>query len=109
LDVDYYHIGGTYKFDYGKLEPFAVGTLGLTRFDPKSAEASSVSRFSLGFGGGVRYLPLKRVGLYLAGRAFVTFVESQVWVSSGSGGTTIAIESNALWQFQFMAGAVIVF
>ena len=109
LDVDYYHIGGTYKFDHGKWEPFAVGTVGLSRFDPKSSEASSLTRFSLGLGGGVRYFPIKRVGLYLAGRAFVTFVESQVWVSGGSGGTTIAIASNTLWQLQFMTGAVIVF
>ncbi|MHC4647216.1 MAG: hypothetical protein ACYTBJ_17125 [Planctomycetota bacterium] len=109
VDVDYYHIGGTFKLDHGKWEPFVVGTLGLTRFDPESSEADSLTRFSLGLGGGVRYFPTKRVGLYLGGRAFVTFVESEFTYVSDRDGTTLTISSNALWQFQFMAGVVIVF
>ncbi|MHC4154119.1 MAG: hypothetical protein ACYST6_04220 [Planctomycetota bacterium] len=109
VDVDYYHIGGTVKLDHGKWEPFVVGTLGLTRFDPESSEADSLTRFSLGLGGGVRYFPIKRVGVYLGGRAFVTFVESEFTYVSDSDGTTLTISSNALWQFQFMAGVVIVF
>ncbi|MHC5076545.1 MAG: outer membrane beta-barrel protein [Planctomycetota bacterium] len=109
LDVDYYHLGGTFIWRGDKLEPYMVGTLGLTRFDPETSEADSMTRFSLGFGGGVRYFPIKRVGLYLGGRAFVTFVESEYTYRSDDDGTTIRIESNALWQFQFMAGVVIVF
>jgi hypothetical protein len=109
LDVDYYHLGGTFIWRGNKLEPYMVGTLGLTRFDPESSEANSMTRFSFGFGGGVRYFPIKRVGMYLGGRAFVTFVESDYTYRSDDDGTTIRIESNALWQFQFMAGMVIVF
>jgi hypothetical protein len=109
LDVDYYHLGGTFIWRGNKLEPYMTGTLGLTRFDPESSEADSMTRFSLGFGGGVRYFPIKRVGLYLGGRAFVTFVESEYTYRSDEDGTTITVESNALWQFQFMAGMVIVF
>jgi hypothetical protein len=109
LDVDYYHFGGTLIKRGNKLEPYMVGTLGVTRFDPESSEANSMTRFSLGFGGGVRYFPVERIGLYLGGRAFVTFVESEVTYISDEDGTTLEIESNALWQFQFMAGVVIVF
>jgi hypothetical protein len=109
LDVDYYHIGGTLISRGNKLEPYVVGTLGVTRFDPETSEASSMTKFSLGFGGGVRYFPIKRVGLYLGGRAFVTFVNSEYTYRSDADGTTLEIESDVLWQFQFMAGAVIVF
>ncbi|MHC4131327.1 MAG: hypothetical protein ACYSSP_12220 [Planctomycetota bacterium] len=109
LDVDYYHLGGTLVRRGNKLEPYVVGTLGVTRFDPETSEASSMTKFSLGFGGGVRYFPVKRVGLYLGGRAFVTFIDSEYTYRSDEDGTTLRIESDALWQFQFMAGVVIVF
>jgi opacity protein-like surface antigen len=101
MDVDYYHIGGTYKWRQDKWEPFVVGTVGVTRFDPESSEADSLTRFSLGLGGGVRYFPAKRVGIYLGGRAFVTLVESEFRYISESDGTTLTISANALWQFQY--------
>jgi hypothetical protein len=109
LDVDYFHIGGTMKFGEDKWVPYVVGTLGLTRFEPDESQADSLTRFSLGFGGGFRYMPIQRLGIYLGARAFVTFIDSDyVYVSEG-GESTLLISSDTLWQFQFMAGVVFVF
>ena len=54
-------------------------------------------------------MPIKRLGIYLGARAFVTFIDSEyVYVSEG-GESTLIVSSDTLWQFQFMAGVVFVF
>ena len=40
----------------GKLRPFVVGTLGVTYMAPKGAGLDSVTKFSLGLGGGAKIL-----------------------------------------------------
>ena len=109
LDVDYYHIGGTYLILDGPWQPFVVGTLGVTSLNPSASDTDSLTRFSIGLGGGMRYLPTKHLGLYLAGRGFLTFIDSEVLWRSESGATTIAIDANGLWQFQLQAGLIFAF
>jgi len=109
LDVDYYHIGGTYLILDGPWQPFVVGTLGVTSLNPSASGTDSLTRFSIGFGGGVRYVPTKHLGLYLAGRGFLTFIEGDTLWHSESGATTIVIDANGLWQFQLQAGLIFAF
>ena len=110
LDVDYYHIGGSLFWGRGsKLEPYFTGTLGLTHFNPEDSGVDSLARFSMGFGGGVRYFPVKRVGLYTGARALVTFVNSDIEVYSGSRGSYVIVEADDVWQFQVCAGLIFVF
>jgi hypothetical protein len=109
LDVDYFHIGGTIVWNQGKVEPFFSGSLGLARFDPEDSGLDTETRFSLGFGGGVRYFPTKRLGMVLGARGFVTFFNSEWEVTSDSEGTTARYEADALWQFQVYSGLVLVF
>ena len=110
LDVHYFHIGGSLFWNRGsELEPHFTGTMGLTHFDPEDSGPHSLTRFSMAFGGGVRYFPVKRVGLYTGVRGLVTFVNSDIKVYSGSRGSYAIIKADDVWQFQVYAGLILVF
>ncbi len=109
LDVDYYHIGGTYTFLPGRWQPFVVGTLGATRIDPDVSGTDSLTRFSLGLGGGVRFFPTEHLGLYLAGRCLLTFLEGDTVIRSEFGRATVQVDSDGLWQAELQAGLVFAF
>jgi len=81
---------------------YGVGTLGVTSF---SWPGDSSTRFSLGFGGGVKVFPTKNVGLRLDGRGYVTFVDTDAaYVGAGGGGLTVSFASDAIFQAEFLAG-----
>jgi hypothetical protein len=106
LDVDYYHLGGTLLLAEDQWQPFVVGTLGATHLSPDSASVGSLTRFSLGLGGGVRYFPTEHLGLYLAGRGLFTFIDSDTHIHIESGSTTVEIQANGLWQAVLQAGLI---
>ncbi len=109
LDVDYYHVGGTYIILNGPWQPFVAGTLGATVLNPDASGMDSVTRFSLGLGGGVRYFPTEHLGLYLGVRGFLTFIEGDALFRSESGAATIVVDANGLWQVQLLAGVIFAF
>lgn len=116
MDVEYIHIGGTILMnppnryqEPSKWQPFMSGGLGLARFDPEGADADTLNKFSLSFGGGVRFFPIERIGLYLSGRAYITFVDTEMAGRFGSGGNYVAISADTLWQFQTCAGLIATF
>lgn len=110
LDVEYFHLGGNYIFSQGTWRPFIGATLGVTHLSPEPSAIDSMNRFSLGLGGGVRFFPMERLGLYLACRGLVTFVESSTRISSGpEEGGTIEFSGDGFWQFQLGAGLIFAF
>jgi hypothetical protein len=109
LDVDYYHVGGTVIIPYGQWQPFVAATLGATHLAPDAPDTDSLTEFSLGLGGGVRFFPTEHLGLYLAGRGFLTFMEGDVAFRSKSGAATVVIHSDGFWQFELQAGLVFAF
>lgn len=106
LDVDYYHLGGTLLLAEDQWQPFVVGTLGATHLSPESPSVRSLTRFSVGLGGGVRYFPTEHLGLYLAGRGLFTFIGSETHIHIESGSTTIEIQADGLWQAVLQAGLI---
>ncbi len=109
LDVDYYHLGGTLIIPNPPWEPFVTGTLGVTHLSPDASGTDSVTRFSLGLGGGVRYFPTEHLGLYLGVRGFLTFMEGDTLFRSESGAATVVVDADGLWQVQLQAGLVFAF
>jgi hypothetical protein len=109
LDVDYYHIGGTLLISDKHFQPFVVGTLGATHLSPEPASIGSLTRFSVGLGGGVRYFPTEHLGLYLAGRGLFTFIDSDTSIVIESGSTTVHVFADGLWQAQLQAGLILRF
>ena len=109
LDVDYYHIGGTLLLLQEEWQPFVVGTLGATHLSPEPSSMGSLTRFSVGLGGGVRYFPTEHLGLYLAGRGLFTFIDSDTHITIESGSTTAQIYADGLWQAVLQAGLIFQF
>ena len=106
LDIDYYHIGGTLLMQEGPWQPFVVSSLGATHLSPEPSSVDSLTRLSLDLGGGLRYLPNEHLGLYLAGRGFLTFIDSQTHITVRSGSTTIQMTTDGLWQGILQAGLI---
>jgi hypothetical protein len=106
LDVDYYHLGGTLLLGEDQWQPFVVGTLGATHLSPEPSSIGSLTRFSLGLGGGLRYFPTEHLGLYLAGRALFTFIDSDTRIHIESGATTAQIHTDGLAQAVLQAGLI---
>lgn len=109
MDVDYYHLGGTYGPAGGRLLPFVVGTMGATHFDPKGADLSSETRFSFSLGGGARMALGKRFGVRVDGRWFGTLVNGSGSVFCSSGTCLIHVQGDVISQFTANAGATISF
>ena len=109
LDVDYYHLGGTYILTTGTWQPFVVGTVGATHLSPDASGTDSLTRFSLVLGGGLRFFPTEHVGLYLAGRGLFTFVDSDTAIRVDNGEATVRVHSDGLTQAELQAGLILAF
>ncbi|HSW01163.1 MAG TPA: outer membrane beta-barrel protein [Sedimentisphaerales bacterium] len=109
LDIDYYHLGGTYILTGNWWQPFVVATVGATHIDPDVSGSNSLTRFSLGIGGGVRLFPTENFGLYLAGRGLFTFVGGDTLIQSEDGTLTVEIAGDTFWQTQLQAGVIFAF
>jgi len=108
LDIDYFHIGGTFGVGQGNLNPYIAASLGATRFDPKSSTLGSETKFSLGLGAGVKWFPTNRVGLRLEGRLFGTLIDNESVAFSGPGGVLVVGHSDVLLQYNAIAGLIFV-
>jgi hypothetical protein len=108
LDVDYYHIGVAVRFDRGNLQPYIVGSLGATCFDPQFSNLDSEAYFSFGLGGGVKWLPFEHVGVRLEGRVFGTFVNTEGTVYNGPNGTVAVGHTDVQFQYNAIAGLIFV-
>jgi len=109
LDIEYYHVGGTYGTGTGKVKPFMVGTLGATHMDPKGAGLDSETKLSLSLGGGVKLFATDRVGLRLEGRWFGTLFNGSGSAFCSSGACAIHVEGDLFSQFVANAGLIIAF
>lgn len=109
IDINYYHIGGTYIITTGTWQPFVVGTVGAAHLSPHAPGTDSLTRFSVGIGGGVRFFPSDHFGLYLAGRGLFTFIGSDTAIRFENGETTVRICSDGLDQAELLAGLIIAF
>ena len=106
--VEHYQAGGLQEFGTGRrARPFLTGLLGLTRY---AADGDNEIRFTVSAGGGVKLMPVPRLGLRLDGRLFMTFVEAEGRAIACSPGIClVAFEADVVLQAEFTAGIVVVF
>jgi opacity protein-like surface antigen len=109
VDIDYYHIGGTFGTASGTVRPFVVGTLGATHLNPRGEGLTSETKFSLSLGGGVKLALTKHVGLRLDGRWFGTFIGGSGSVFCSSGACLINVQGDVISQFTANAGVILAF
>jgi hypothetical protein len=108
IDIDYYHIGGTYLFERsGNWQPYFLATVGLTRFKPSGPGLESETNFSFSTGGGWKLPLTRRLGLRLEGRGFFTFMDSDSNVFCDlPGACDIKARSNTFTQWDVSAGLI---
>lgn len=107
VTVSVIHLGllETVPSDDPQLSWFVAGTFGATRFD---VSGGSLSRASLGIGGGFLWMPSKHVGLRTDVRAILTFGGGGSGSSIAcSGGCTVAISSSAIAQGEITLGILV--
>jgi len=107
ISVDAIQIGLLQEFakDDDKLRPFLVGLVGATYM---YGDEGSDAMFSFGLGGGVKYFPLKNVGLRLDLRGYPTFVSGST-AAICSGGCIIGFSGSMMIQGEIAASLVIRF
>jgi hypothetical protein len=109
VDVEYFHIGGTYGEASGKVKPFVVGTFGATHMTPKGEGLDSVTKFSLSLGGGVKLFVNDRVGLRLEGRWFGTLFDGSGEAFCANGACAVKVQGDLFSQYVANAGLIIAF
>ena len=106
VDVEYFQIGGVAEFTQDNYTPYAVGTVGATRFSP-DGDFDSETRFSLTMGGGVKWFFNEHWAARVEGRAYFTIFDSdaQVFcVSSGGAACLFRVSGSVIWQIEALAG-----
>jgi opacity protein-like surface antigen len=106
MDVEYFQIGGVAEYSQENYTPYAVGTLGATRFSP-DGNYDSETRFSLTFGGGVKWFLNDRWAVKAEGRAYLTIFDSEgdvFCVSSGGATCLFRVSGSVIWQLEANVG-----
>ncbi len=104
VSVDHFQGGVLQEYAEGGVRPFAIGTLGLTRY---AGGGDSEMRFTLGAGGGVKLFPTSRVGVRLNGQVSATFVYVNAQVAGcGPGICFFGLDADIVWQLEFSTGLI---
>jgi len=108
IAVDHFQAGGLQEFfDRRRTRPFLTGLLGLTRY---AADGDNEIRFTVSAGGGVKLMPVPRVGIRLDGRVFATFVDAEGRAIACSPGIClVAFDADIVRQAEFTVGVVVAF
>ena len=109
MNIEYYHLGGTYGQATGKVRPFVLGTFGATHMVPQKEGLHSETKFSLSFGGGVRLALTERVGLRLDARWFGTLFNGSGSAFCTNGVCAINVQGDLFSQFVANAGVILAF
>ncbi len=106
--VDQYQFSGLYHFrsPNSTLRPYVVGGLGFTRLSPDGNFASA-TKFALNLGGGVKFLPVRHVGLRFDARWLPTAVRSDPALFCDQFGFCFTSQKPVyLHRFNFTSGIV---
>jgi opacity protein-like surface antigen len=109
VNIEYFHLGGTYGQATGKVKPFVVGTFGATRMTPTGDGLHAETKFSISLGGGVKLYLTERVGIRLEGRWFGTLFNGSGSAFCSGGACLINVQGDVLSQYTANAGVVLAF
>jgi hypothetical protein len=109
VNIEYFHVGGTYGMGSGMVKPFLVGTIGATHMTPKGEGLHAETKLSLSLGGGVKLYLTERVGIRLDARWFGTLFNGSGSAFCSNGACLINIQGDVLSQYTANAGLVLAF
>ncbi len=104
LGIHYFQLGSTRVFLDGRVQPFVLGSLGATWFNPEDSAIDDEWRFSIALGGGAKvWIIQQKIGARLQGRLLMPISFEGVWFGTGGAGLT----GSVLFQGDFSAGIII--
>lgn len=106
MDVSYYHVGGLYQWTDSSWIPYVNLSLGATTFSA-DADLDTKTKFSMGFGGGVKKFFNDRFGIRSQIRGYATFLGSEEEFYCDPFGCWSYSESVTFTQLEFSTGLVI--
>jgi hypothetical protein len=106
--LDQYHVGVREELVYGRVRPYGMATLGLTRYAAGTLDADPTNLFGLSLGLGVRFFPVPWVGLRAEGRGMANFADGASALACG-GGCVLFIRSDVLWLGEATVGLTFAF
>ena len=109
VNIEYFHLGGTYGQATGKMKPFVVGTFGATHMTPEGEGLHAETKFSLSLGGGVKLYLSEHVGIRLDARWFGTLFNGSGSAFCSGGACLINVQGDVLSQFTANAGVILAF
>lgn len=114
LKIEYLQVGGTLMSGWsGPINPYLVGTAGVTRMTPDAPNTDANTDFSLSLGGGVRVPVNRHLSLRLEGRGYMTFVDTNAafHCASGPNGSACRVlaSGSSMLQFELLAGVAFSF
>ncbi len=107
LDIQYFHIGGTYAPNRDNLNFYVSGGFGLTHMNPDIG--NSETKFSLSLGAGIKFFLTDHIGLRFEGRGFGTYYNGSSAIFCDNGNCTIHVTGDMLWQFTVFSGLIVRF
>lgn len=104
LTIHEFQLGGNTDLGTGRIRPYALGTLGVTWFDPADDTYDGESRFSSTLGAGLRAPVNDHVGLRVEGRWLINFFNSSGSIFCGSGGCLVNFSGDFVSQGSLSGG-----
>jgi opacity protein-like surface antigen len=111
LDIEYLHVGATFNFGGGHVQPFLGISGGLTRFTPNTIfdDFDDETRFSAGISGGLKIYFTDNIGIRLQGRVLSTLIDEDEEAFCGRRECYYYEEDTYLYQGELAAGLIIAF
>ena len=120
MSVNVWHIGSLRTLKPGKVQPFVLGSLGVTYFSPelatfeldgKTVRTESATQFSINLGVGLKayFGEAEKIGIRASFKVMPTLYNTGagLWFGSGGGGATVYGE--AIWQWEVAGGLTVKF
>ncbi len=120
MSVNVWHIGSLRTLMPGKVQPFVLGSLGVTYFSPSAASfeldgetvyTQSATQFSINFGLGLKayFGEAEKVGIRASFKVMPTMYNTGAGLWFGSGGGGVAVTGEAIWQWEVAGGLTVKF
>ncbi len=120
MSVNYWQIGAVRGLTKGKIRPFVTTGLGATYYSPaqdtvtiegETFNISSSTKFSLVIGAGFKayFGKAEKIGLRASIKTFPTLYNTGGEIWFGSGGASVGITGDAIWQWEAAAGLTVKF
>ncbi len=120
MSVNYWQIGAIRGLTDGKVRPFITTGLGLTYYSPSEStviieeetfNVTSSTRFSLVLGLGFKayFGKAEKIGLRASIKTFPTLYNTSGGLWIGTGGASLGVTGNAIWQWEAAAGLTVKF